>query len=77
LNGCPPEVLQRQADQYARLFKLFRKHADKISRVTFWGLDDGRSWLNYFPQGRTNYPLLWSRDLKPKPALAAILEEAH
>jgi endo-1,4-beta-xylanase len=76
-NGCPSGVLQRQADQYARLFKLFRKHADKISRVTFWGLDDGRSWLNYFPQRRTNYPLLWTRDLKPKPALAAILEEAR
>ena len=42
-NGCPPEVLQRQAEQYAALFAIFKKHADKISRVTFWGLDDGKS----------------------------------
>jgi endo-1,4-beta-xylanase len=71
-NGCPPEVLQRQAEQYGRLFQLLRKHADKIDRVTFWGLHDGRSWLNYWPRPRTNYPLLWARDLTGKPALAAV-----
>ncbi len=75
-NGCPPDVLQRQADQYARLFALFDKHPDMIARVTFWGLDDGRSWLNYWPRKRTNYPLLWDRQLQPKPALAAVLAEA-
>ncbi len=71
-QGCPPAILQREADQYGRLFALFRQHADLISRVTFWGLDDERSWLN--APGRTNYPLLWGRDLKPKPALAAVLK---
>jgi endo-1,4-beta-xylanase len=76
-KGCPPEVLQRQAEQYAKLFALFRKHADKITRVTFWGLDDGRSWENFWPRTRTNYPLLWGRDLKPKPALAAVLAESQ
>jgi endo-1,4-beta-xylanase len=76
-NGCPPEVLQRQAQQYAELFAIFKKHADKIARVTFWGLDDGKSWLNDWPSKRTNYPLLWSRDLQPKPALDAILSEAQ
>jgi endo-1,4-beta-xylanase len=73
-KGCPPEILQREADQYGRLFALFRKHADMISRVTFWGLDDERSWLN--SSDTTNYPLLWGRDLQPKPALAAVLK-AH
>ena len=76
-QGCPPEVLQRQAQQYAALFAIFQKHADKVSRVTFWGLDDGRSWLNNWPSKRTNYPLLWSRDLQPKPALQAVLSEAQ
>ncbi len=74
-KGCPPEILQRQADQYARLFVLFRKHADMVSRVTFWGLDDRDSWLDTWPRKRTNYPLLWGRDLQPKPALAAVLQE--
>jgi endo-1,4-beta-xylanase len=67
----PRRILQRQADPYARLFELFNKRAALISRVTFWGLDDGRSWLN--SPDETNYPLLWGRDLKPKPALAAVL----
>jgi endo-1,4-beta-xylanase len=71
-NECPRDILRRQADQYGRLFALFNKHADLISRVTFWGLDDGRSWLNN-PK-RTNYPLLWDRNIKPKPALAAVLQ---
>jgi endo-1,4-beta-xylanase len=76
-KGCPPEVLKRQAEQYAALFAIFKKHADKVGRVTFWGLDDGRSWLNNWPSKRTNYPLLWSRDVQPKPALEAVLAEAQ
>ena len=70
-NGCPPELLERQARQYARLFELFQKL--HVSRVTFWGLHDGRSWLNSWPRKRTNHPLLWSRNLEPKPALPAVL----
>ena len=75
--ACPPEILQRQADQYAKLFALFRQHSDQISRVTFWGLHDGRSWLNKWPRPRTNHPLLWDRQCKPKPALTAVLAEAR
>ena len=51
-DACPSEVLQRQAEQYAQLFRLFRKHADTILRVTFWNLHDGQSWLNTFPWRR-------------------------
>ena len=75
-NGCPPQVLQQQATDYAALFRLFRKHADKITRVTFWNLHDGRSWLNVWPRKRTNYPLLWDRQLQPKPAFAAVMAVA-
>jgi endo-1,4-beta-xylanase len=32
------------------------------------------SWKNDYPvPGRTNYPLLFDRDRKPKPALDAVL----
>ena len=72
-NGCPPQVLQQQATDYAALFRLFRKHADKITRVTFWNLHDGRSWLNVWPRKRTNYPLLWDRQLQPKTAFGAVM----
>lgn len=72
-DGCPPEILRRQADQYAQLFRLFRKHADVITRVSFWNLHDGQSWLNGFPWKRVNHPLLFDRQAKPKPAFAAVL----
>jgi endo-1,4-beta-xylanase len=55
---------------------VFDKHKDKVTRVTFWGVHDGTSWLNNFPvRGRTNHPLLWDRQMKPKPALDAVLKE--
>jgi endo-1,4-beta-xylanase len=70
----PAEVLKRQADDYAALFRLFRKHRDKITRVTFWGLHDGRSWLNSWPvKGRTNHALLFDRQCRPKPAWDAVM----
>jgi len=62
-NGLPKELEIQLVDRYASLFKLFLKHSDKISRITFWGLHDGRSWLNNWPvRGRTNYPLLFDRE---------------
>jgi len=76
-DGLPPEVQKRLADQYAQLFALFLNHSDKMSRVTLWGLHDGRSWLNGFPRRRTNHPLLFDRQSKPKPALSAIMKLAQ
>ncbi len=73
-DGCPPEVLARQAEQYARLFRLFRKHADVVARVSFWNLHDGQSWLNGFPWNRVNHPLLFDRQGMPKPAFPAVIE---
>ena len=72
-DGCPPELLKRQADQYAQLFRLFRKYSDVVARVSFWNLHDGQSWLNDFPWKRVNYPLLFDREGKPKPAFDAVL----
>ena len=72
--GCPPDVLARQAEQYARLFRLFRKYDDVIARVSFWNLHDGQSWLNTFPWKRVNHPLLFDRQGLPKPAFAAVMQ---
>jgi endo-1,4-beta-xylanase len=39
---------------------------------------DGDSWKNDFPvRGRTNYPLLFDRALKPKPAFDAVIQTAR
>jgi endo-1,4-beta-xylanase len=72
-QGIPDSLLQLQAKDYESLFKLFLKHKDKVTRVTFWGVNDGQSWLNGWPiPGRTNYPLLFDRAFNPKPAFYAV-----
>ena len=73
-NGLPEDMQLQLAHRYAELFEIFYKKRDKIDRVTFWGLHDGMSWKNDYPiANRTNYPLLYTRDKTPKPALNAIL----
>jgi endo-1,4-beta-xylanase len=75
VNGLPDSVQQKLADDYSALFNLFLKYKDKIGRVTFWGVNDGQSWLNGWPiPGRTNYPLLFDREFKPKPAFYKVVE---
>ena len=56
-----------QEDQYARLFKIFRKHADVIKNVTFWNLSDKDSWL-----GVNNHPLPIDENFKAKRSLQII-----
>lgn len=74
-NGLPDSVQQKLADDYESLFRLFLKYKDKITRITFWGVNDGQSWLNGWPvRGRTNYPLLFDREFKPKLAYYKVLE---
>jgi endo-1,4-beta-xylanase len=74
-DGLPAANQQALAKRYADFFALFAKHSDVISRVTFWGVTDGDSWLNDWPvRGRTAYPLLFDRKGQPKPAFGAVLE---
>ena len=42
-TGSPAD-LKAQADAYARFFAIFTKHKDTVERVTFWGLNDRRTW---------------------------------
>ena len=70
----PQEMQKKLAKRYEELFNLFLKHQDKISRVTFWGVNDGASWLNNWPiNGRTNYPLLFDRNFQQKEAYKTVL----
>lgn len=58
----------KQAQKYAQLMQLFRKYDDIIERVSFWGVDDGTSWLSEY------YPLLFDKDFNPKQAYYAVLD---
>ena len=73
-QGLPDSMQIKLAKCYEDLFKIFIKHQDKIERITFWGVNDGQSWLNGWPiKNRTNYPLLFDRNFKPKLAFEKVM----
>ncbi len=75
--GLPDSVQQELATRYRDMFTVYMRNRDILDRVTFWGASDGDSWLNGWPvPGRTNHPLLFDRDRKPKPAFAAVVSTA-
>ena len=74
-DGLPLDIAKQQANYYKTLFSLFLKYKKDISRVTFWGLNDGHSWRNDWPmKGRTDYPLLFDRNNQTKLAYEAIVK---
>lgn len=74
-ESLPDSIQDKLAKRYQDIFKLFRKHRDKIDRVTFWGINDGASWLNGWPiDNRTNYPLLFDRNYRPKKAYESVMQ---
>jgi endo-1,4-beta-xylanase len=76
-EGLPDAMQQELAARYGDFFSLFARHCGQISRVTFWGVTDGDSWLNFYPvRGRTAYPLLFDRHHQPKPAFQAVIAAA-
>jgi endo-1,4-beta-xylanase len=65
------EAAKKQAAQYAAMFRIFKEYSDRISRVTFWGLDDGSSWRS------VNYPTLLDNTYKSKPAFEAVMNPSR
>lgn len=77
VGGMPDSAQAALAERYAQFFDLYRRRADVVRRVTFWGVSDDDSWLNDFPmRGRTNHPLLFGWRGEPKPAFHAVIEAA-
>lgn len=73
-HGLPVDMQQRLAARYREIFEALLKPPG-VTMITFWGPDDAHSWLNDFPvKHRTNYPLLFDRQSKPKPAMFAVAE---
>lgn len=74
-EALPDSMQLALANQYVSFFKIFIQHHEVIDRVTIWGIQDGSSWLNYWPvKGRSNYPLLFDRNYQPKPAFWAVAD---
>ncbi len=82
LNPYPQElpqpVQEELARRYGQLFFVYVQNRKSIERVTFWGVNDGDSWLNNWPvPGRRNYPLLFDRHDQPKPAFSNVIASAE
>lgn len=76
-KGLPKDKELLLGQRYKDFFALFLKHRDKIDRVTVWGVTDGDSWKNNWPvPGRTDYPLLFDRNYRPKSFVADIIDIA-
>ena len=74
-DGLSDAADEALAKRYRDIFIIFNKYRDKVSRVTFWGVHDGISWKNNFPvYGRTDYPLIFDREMKPKKAYFEIIK---
>jgi endo-1,4-beta-xylanase len=77
-EALPDEIQERLAERYEQVFRILLRYRDSVERVTFWGLHDGMSWKNNFPiRGRTNYPLLFDRNLARKPAYFRLMDLAR
>lgn len=74
VDGCPPEILEKQANTYREAMGAVMANIQHVDRVSFWGFGDGRSWLNNWPWKRVNHGLLFDRDSKPKPSFHAVAE---
>ena len=76
INGLTDSAAEAFNNRLSDFFNLFIKYKDQISRVTLWGLSDKDSWKNDFPvKCRTDYPLLFDRDNKPKLIVKQLIEE--
>ena len=76
-NGYP-ELLEKQAARYAEIFECFKKEAKAgiLKDVVLWGITDRMSWKNNFPvPGRTDAPLLFDGEGKPKAAFDRLCKD--
>jgi endo-1,4-beta-xylanase len=66
-NVLTEQEANAQGYLYAQLFNFYKEHAEHISRVTFWGLNDATSWR------AATSPLLFDKDLQAKPAYNGVI----
>lgn len=65
---------KKQTEIYRTAFKIFREYKNEIEAVTFWGVSDDVSWLNYFPVKRKNGGLLFDEEQRAKECFYAVCD---
>jgi endo-1,4-beta-xylanase len=70
----PENLLIAQGHRYKDLFDVFKRQADSIGSVTFWGIADDHTWLTNRPITRVDLPLLFDQQLQAKYAYWGIVD---
>ncbi|PWW06249.1 GH35 family endo-1,4-beta-xylanase [Paenibacillus cellulosilyticus] len=73
----PEELAIKQAYRYKELFDVFKKHADDLTAVIFWGKDDLNTWLRTFPVTRNNWPLPFDERMQAKYTYWALVDPSR
>ena len=68
------ETLQKQADKYRAMMEIMLRFADQTEAVQVWGIRDDMSWRQSTPEKN---PLLFDKNMNPKPAFYAVIEAAQ
>ena len=68
ISDTSEATLLRQAQRYQSLFNLFTQYSDQMLAVQTWGVTDDRSWKS------SEHPLLFDKNLQPKPAFWALVD---
>ncbi|MEN8906279.1 MAG: endo-1,4-beta-xylanase [Clostridiales bacterium] len=74
LSSITKETLIRQAYKYQEIMEVIKSYSTQVTGVTFWGLKDDMSWLNYIDGGRIEAPLLFDKNYQAKYAYWALVD---
>jgi len=69
-----PRLLNEQAHRIKDIFSIINKYKDSVKSVTFWGMADDHTWLNYHFVERNDWPLPFDVNLKAKPFYWAMVD---
>lgn len=70
-DTLPQDIMIKQALKFKELFEMLKRHSDRVTNVTLWGLKDDYSWLS---KDRNNWPLLFDNNYQAKYSYWAIVE---
>ena len=70
-DTLPQDIMIKQAMKFKELFEMLKRHSDRVTNVTLWGLKDDYSWLS---KDRNNWPLLFDSNYQAKYNYWAIVE---
>ncbi|MBN2256316.1 MAG: endo-1,4-beta-xylanase [Anaerolineaceae bacterium] len=73
VTNVPNEIMIQQGHRYKDVFDVFKRLAEHIQSVTFWGMADDHTWLKTYPITRINLPLPFDEKLEAKYAYWGIV----